>query len=490
MNVPPTASVPDCVDGQLSLHVNFPDCWDGKNLLYDNQKNTAYSVNGRCPTGLPGADAVAPARRPLPGDRPSGARRARVGRPVLGPRRLHQRVGPAGARRRSSPSCLNTYRHCGTGSLSATAAAAHSAASASPRPTPTRGGKDRRGRAHRSRAQRIAGEGAERLLRPCLRAAEAARQRVALRRARRVPPGRPRSRAAERAASPSTRRDGQGALSDACGSASRSLAAASAARRAGRRPASARPLAERWRPRRPDQRVVAVVEVDDAVVDVREVRAVPRRLVLDPPRAGCRVPTGTRPPGRTRAGQRGRIEGHAGDQLVVPDVELARACRGSGKRPAQIEAQRLAASASREARRSCAGRGRSAGRSSPPSRAPRRPSRSCPGRRSRRPSRRSRLPARRRAQDVARRARDERGRPLDPPPHREQLVGEPARVALARDLVQPARVVEVPAAALAREDDLHRTRVRRTHVARAGGRPGTRARQPPRPAGRHLLAGA
>ena len=37
----------------LSLHVNFPDCWDGKTLAYNNQKNTAYSVNGRCPKGYP-----------------------------------------------------------------------------------------------------------------------------------------------------------------------------------------------------------------------------------------------------------------------------------------------------------------------------------------------------------------------------------------------------------------------------------------------------
>jgi hypothetical protein len=37
----------------LELHVNFPDCWDGKTLYYDNQKNTAYSVNARCPKGYP-----------------------------------------------------------------------------------------------------------------------------------------------------------------------------------------------------------------------------------------------------------------------------------------------------------------------------------------------------------------------------------------------------------------------------------------------------
>jgi hypothetical protein len=53
VNIAPTASAPSCVDGRLSLHVNFPDCWDGKDLLYDNQKNTAYSVNAVCPRGYP-----------------------------------------------------------------------------------------------------------------------------------------------------------------------------------------------------------------------------------------------------------------------------------------------------------------------------------------------------------------------------------------------------------------------------------------------------
>ena len=65
-SVPHTANVPQCQDGNLSLHVNFPDCWDGKTLYYDNQKNTAYSVNGALPEGLPRGDAGALARRPLP----------------------------------------------------------------------------------------------------------------------------------------------------------------------------------------------------------------------------------------------------------------------------------------------------------------------------------------------------------------------------------------------------------------------------------------
>ena len=94
VNIPPSANIPNCVDGQLSLHVNFPDCWDGKNLLYDNQKNTAYSVNGRCPKGYPVAMPALQLVYRYP-KALSGGDRARVRRPVLGPRRLHQRVGPA-----------------------------------------------------------------------------------------------------------------------------------------------------------------------------------------------------------------------------------------------------------------------------------------------------------------------------------------------------------------------------------------------------------
>src|SRR5262245_60620819 len=64
--------------------------------------------------------------------------------------------------------------------------------------------------------------------------------------------------------------------------------------------------------------------------------------------------------------------------------------------------------------------------------------------------------ARGRTQDVSLPARDEPGRPFDPPAHRKRLVRQPARVALAGDLVQPAGVVEVAAAPLAGEHDLDR----------------------------------
>ena len=190
------------------------------------------------------------------------------------------------------------------------------------------------------------------------------------------------------------------------------------------------------------------------------------------PGAGCRVPTGTetgRPDASLLSAAASRS--HTRRQLVVPDVELARLAGALVLRPAQVEEQ--------------AGRRPGGGDASVRVQV----EVSLAGRRprpaglvvggvavvlDRRPVDRAldrvRAPCRR-AQDVAFRAGDERGRPLDPPLHREQLVGEPARVALARDLVQPARVVEIPPSALAGEDDVHRSRLRRTDVARAGGRP-------------------
>ncbi len=53
VNVPRSSEVPACTDGALSLHVNFPDCWDGKSLLSANQRHMTYSVNGRCPAKFP-----------------------------------------------------------------------------------------------------------------------------------------------------------------------------------------------------------------------------------------------------------------------------------------------------------------------------------------------------------------------------------------------------------------------------------------------------
>jgi hypothetical protein len=39
---------------QLELHVNFPECWDGKHLDSPNHRShMAYAVAGACPAGYP-----------------------------------------------------------------------------------------------------------------------------------------------------------------------------------------------------------------------------------------------------------------------------------------------------------------------------------------------------------------------------------------------------------------------------------------------------
>jgi hypothetical protein len=54
---PPAASStpPACpTASKLQLHVNFPDCWNGKKLdSYDHRRHMAYSVAGRCPRSHP-----------------------------------------------------------------------------------------------------------------------------------------------------------------------------------------------------------------------------------------------------------------------------------------------------------------------------------------------------------------------------------------------------------------------------------------------------
>lgn len=52
----PTANqAPNCPSGQeLHVRVDFPDCWNGKDLDSPNHRtHVAYSVNGVCPTGYP-----------------------------------------------------------------------------------------------------------------------------------------------------------------------------------------------------------------------------------------------------------------------------------------------------------------------------------------------------------------------------------------------------------------------------------------------------
>jgi hypothetical protein len=115
VNVAPSSSVPDCADGTLSLHVNFPDCWDGKNLLYDNQKNTAYSVNGRCPKGYPVAMPALQLVFRYPVKTPGGSVELASGGQYSG----HADFINAWDEQVLTSlvaGCLNKYRHCGTAS--------------------------------------------------------------------------------------------------------------------------------------------------------------------------------------------------------------------------------------------------------------------------------------------------------------------------------------------------------------------------------------
>jgi hypothetical protein len=110
-----SSKVPDCPDGStLSLHVNFPDCWDGKALKSPNQAHVAYSIGARCPPGHPVAmPALALVYRyPV----------ARGNQPLL-LASGGQNTGHADffnswnqpALAKLVASCLNRFRHCGTG---------------------------------------------------------------------------------------------------------------------------------------------------------------------------------------------------------------------------------------------------------------------------------------------------------------------------------------------------------------------------------------
>ena len=55
--IPPSSSAPACpveLGSGLRLHVNFPNCWDGKRLdSGDHKSHMAYSVAGACPATQP-----------------------------------------------------------------------------------------------------------------------------------------------------------------------------------------------------------------------------------------------------------------------------------------------------------------------------------------------------------------------------------------------------------------------------------------------------
>ena len=116
VNVPHSSDVPDCPDGSgLSLHVNFPDCWDAMSLLSDNQRHLAYSVNGRCskrfPVPFPALALVL--RYPVTTTDKTAAL-ASGGQHSGHADFMNAWDQPVLASLVAS--CLNRYRHCGAGS--------------------------------------------------------------------------------------------------------------------------------------------------------------------------------------------------------------------------------------------------------------------------------------------------------------------------------------------------------------------------------------
>jgi hypothetical protein len=115
--VPPSSSVPTCPDTRresLRLHVNFPSCWDGKNLdSADHQNHMAYPVRMACPDTHP---VAVPAisliyRYPVAGG-------ANVELASMGQYSAHADFFNGWnekALKRLVHECLNALRHCGKG---------------------------------------------------------------------------------------------------------------------------------------------------------------------------------------------------------------------------------------------------------------------------------------------------------------------------------------------------------------------------------------
>jgi uncharacterized protein DUF1996 len=115
--VPASSTVPTCPStpgSALRLHVNFPDCWDGKSLdSLDHQSHMAYSMRRKCPASHP---VAVPAisliyRYPTAGG-------AGVALSSGGQNTAHADFFNAWNQRQLTGlvnSCLNALRHCGRG---------------------------------------------------------------------------------------------------------------------------------------------------------------------------------------------------------------------------------------------------------------------------------------------------------------------------------------------------------------------------------------
>lgn len=113
-NVPRTASIPQCQDGNVTLHVVFPDCWDGKSLAYSGQKNTAYSVNHRCPKAYPVPLPALTLLVKYPLTTTTASLELASGGQYSGHADF-MNAWDATALSALVTKCLNAYRHCGSG---------------------------------------------------------------------------------------------------------------------------------------------------------------------------------------------------------------------------------------------------------------------------------------------------------------------------------------------------------------------------------------
>ena len=109
----PTSSIPTCTGGKnLSLHVRFPDCWNGRDLdSVDPKSHVGYSTTGRCPAGYPVAVPRDRADRPLPDCTGADAELASGGR-FSGHADFINTWQQDGLRRLVDD-CLNALRACG-----------------------------------------------------------------------------------------------------------------------------------------------------------------------------------------------------------------------------------------------------------------------------------------------------------------------------------------------------------------------------------------
>jgi hypothetical protein len=118
-DIPRDSAVPPCPAGStLRFRVNFSDCWDGKRLDSANhQSHMAYSAGGRCRRGHPVAvPAISLIYRYV---MPSAANPTDLYLASGGQYSAHADFINAwnqSALKKLVNTCLNRYRHCGTGS--------------------------------------------------------------------------------------------------------------------------------------------------------------------------------------------------------------------------------------------------------------------------------------------------------------------------------------------------------------------------------------